>query len=147
MNAHRNWAPSLVLLSLILAGCGTKADDDPNPTIADGASVVCGEATCTVDQVCCFTGQTLDEATWSCGEPGSCSAGQASCDGPEDCSADACCIIEGFGEETVQHCVDGCTGGMIACHELDDCEANHVECMSAEDMAAMQMYTLYPSCW
>jgi len=88
----------------------------------DGAvGVTCGSMSCTGTDECCVT-----QAGASCVAVGTCQGGTVTCDGPEDCSGNACCgSIGGGGGGASAECGTGpaCPqgSGIQLCHNNPDC--------------------------
>lgn len=79
-----------------------------------------GSLSCGLDsQSCCVQG--LDVSGVACQEGLVCPTdfGRASCDGPEDCNGEACCVDTVAG---TTECLPGCDTKIALCHTDDDCE-------------------------
>ncbi|MBX3272327.1 MAG: hypothetical protein KF729_18860 [Sandaracinaceae bacterium] len=108
------------------AGGSTGADGGGGGSVSGGdpraGYVGCGMTSCMAPQVCCVS---LSGAT--CGAMASCSGGfsaPGTCDGPEDCSGNACCVHFGmFDPNNGAFCrAGGCpSGDNELCHGDSDC--------------------------
>lgn len=113
-------------------------DDPGTPGNDSDTSVSCGgaegtEVSCSLKtKSCCVTGFSSDAAT--CVDGTSCGEGNRTpCDGPEDCSGNACCVDILAG--TAQ-CSSGLECGPLSpaqmCHTSDDCPDAKPDCTRGE---------------
>jgi hypothetical protein len=102
-----------------------------SPTAGQGNGVPCGQATCASGQMCC-SNQTNGPFVAQCLAGGAtCEApsAQISCDGPEDCPGQQCCV-ESLSQ--ISGCQTSCASGTFAqlCHAHGDCPAGQTCCPS-----------------
>ena len=101
------------------------------PPAGQGDGVPCGGATCPAGQKC-GTDQTMGSFRPKCVASGAvypAASALISCDGPEDCPGQACCV-ESLSQ--ISGCQASCAGGTFAplCHTQADCAAGQTCCNS-----------------
>jgi hypothetical protein len=86
---------------------------------------------CTTGQICCINIAGTGPSMFACaGADATCNGGARVCDGPEDCTGGACCIVGAH--NTI--CLQGTSCTLLACHSDGDCSSStrccHGECNS-----------------
>lgn len=105
---------------------GVYAANDANcvqPTIAAGASVLCGQTCTSANGPCCPTTTMMDIAG---GCSPKCQRPAITCDGPEDCpNGDVCCSLEstagGFAGASCVGPAECTAPSRVICHQQADC--------------------------
>ena len=96
---------------------------------APTGEIACGTGPCELPLEVCCTEMGIGACV-----AGACPAGQgqASCDGPEDCQAGACCVSGGFATECVEDAT-ACGPEDIVCHSPRDCPTGRPLCCQQLD--------------